>query len=194
MPLNSRRSLKSSLKFNLKSSVKFNLKSSLVHLVSLEPDSETRWIGWDCRHFLPKWVAVHYAFTCCFDIPGSECNWGGLISQRAPWSTIFAHDERTLCQKTQRLISNDEHDIYRKVWRVDREGREQFLRKLTKPSDLRRVLFLFLTVVCLFHWFFLFSHLCHFYLLLSWKSENWTGTGWPIPRGRREGGGVGRDG
>ena len=56
------------------------------------------------------------AFTCCFDIPGSECNWGGLISQRAPWSTIFAHDERTLCQKTQRLISNDEHDIYRKVW------------------------------------------------------------------------------
>ena len=116
MPLNSRRSLKSSLKFNLKSSLKFNLKSSLVHLISLEPDSETRWIGWDCRHFLPKWVADHYAFTCCFDIPGSECNWGGLISQRAPWSTIFAHDERTLCQKTQRLISNDEHDIYRKVW------------------------------------------------------------------------------
>ena len=39
---------------------------------------------------------------------------------------------------------------------MDREGREQFLRKLTRPSDLRRVLFLFLTVVCLFHRFFLF--------------------------------------
>ena len=55
---------------------------------------------------------------------------------------------------------------------MDREGREQFLRKLTKPSDRRRVLFLFLTVVCLSHWvFFVFTFVSFLIFLLSWKSE-----------------------
>ena len=76
---------------------------------------------------------------------------------------------------------------------MDREGREQFLRKLTRPSDLRRVLFLFLTVVCLFHRFFLFFTFVSFLssAFMEIGELNWNRLTHPSRKERGRGGGEG---